>query len=147
MFIISISLGGPSTSSKRHLCRGKLQKVCGGYFGSTPNIAVGTQKHIFDKLLDNFTSNNIHHQMLLFADKQNFEKNISACRQKHSQQMLLEDKKYFCNKIFWFAIQNIFCDKIFWFAGKKLGRRTDLGSDSGWQNIGKIYNSGFASYA
>ena len=34
----------------------------------------GTQKHIFDKLLDNFTSNNIHHQMLLFADKQNFEK-------------------------------------------------------------------------
>ena len=111
MFIISISLGGPSTSSKRHLCRGKLQKVCGGYFGSTPNIAVGTQKHIFDKLLYNFTSNNIHHQMLLFADKQNFEKNISACRQKHSQQMLLEDKKYFCNKIFWFAIQNIFVTK------------------------------------
>ena len=70
----------------------------------------GTQKHIFDKLLDNFTSNNIHHQMLLFADKQNVEKIFRLAGKSTHQQMLLEDKKYFCNKIFWFAIQNIFCD-------------------------------------
>ena len=55
----------------------------------------GTQKHIFDKLLDNFTSNNIHHQMLLFADKQNFEKNISACRQKHSSANVVGTQKIF----------------------------------------------------
>lgn len=31
--------------------------------GSTPNIAFGRQKYIFDKLLDNFASKNIHQQI------------------------------------------------------------------------------------
>ena len=66
MFIISISSGGPSTSSKRHLCRGKLQK--GGilvrntetYFWqitwqfykqqySSPNVAVRRQTKFWKK--------------------------------------------------------------------------------------------------
>ena len=48
MFIISISLGGPSTSSKRHLCRGKLQKMGGGTYWLVPHqILLLEDRNIF----------------------------------------------------------------------------------------------------
>ena len=50
-------------------------------------------------------------QRLLFADKQNCEKIFRLEGKNTHHQILLADKKYFCNKILWFAIQNIFVTK------------------------------------